>query len=266
MGAIHFSIDTGMIRALQASLNLETFVETGTFEGASVQAARNLFKKIFTIELSADLHRAAVEKFKDDPAVDVLLGNSPEILQNLRPRLEEESVLYWLDAHWCVADAATVGKKSQCPLMQELDAIHTLNEKSVILIDDARLFLSPPLAPHEISDWPDFDSIVRKLFALNSAHVLAVINDVITYVPRSAFPGLRQYAHNHSPDVLVALHKVGYFDQVVEDLRFTKEGCINLEKRCIELGKRLDEEEAIWWHIRIAGKTFLRTRRPVKKN
>lgn len=222
MGAIHFSIDTGMIRALQQGLPLGTFVETGTFEGASVNAARPLFKKIFTVELSGQLHRSAVEKFQGDAAVEVLFGNSPEALAGLRARLEKESVLYWLDAHWCVANAETAGAKSQCPLLAELDAIHTLNEKSVILIDDARLFLSVPPAPHETSDWPDFDSIVRKLFLLNPGHVLSVFNDVIAYVPRSVFPSLRAYARNNSPDLLVELHKAAKTDELTRLLAISE--------------------------------------------
>ena len=50
MGAINFSIDTKLIEVLQKKLPLKTFVETGTFEGASITAVKPLFSKLLTIE------------------------------------------------------------------------------------------------------------------------------------------------------------------------------------------------------------------------
>ena len=218
MGAIYFFHRYRHGSRVAGRPPLETFVETGTFEGASVLAVRPFFKRIFTVELSEDLHGAATEKFRGDAAVEVLPGNSPAALETLRPRLEKESVLYWLDAHWCgPAVTATAGEKSQCPLLLELDAIRVLNENSVILIDDARLFLSIPPAPLNASNWPDFDAIVRKLFTLGPAHMLAVINDVIAYVPRGAFPALREYARDHSPDLLAELAKAKEYDALKKD-------------------------------------------------
>ena len=142
MGAVTFSIDSELVRVLRQLLPLKYFVETGTFEGETVEQVRLLFEEIHSVELAEDYHSQAVERFRDIPEVHLYQGDSEAVLKSLHPQLNSEAVLYWLDAHWCVADK-TAGYQSQCPLLQELDALKTLNLNSVILIDDARLFLCP---------------------------------------------------------------------------------------------------------------------------
>jgi glycosyltransferase involved in cell wall biosynthesis len=112
-------------------------------------------------------------------------------------------VLYWLDAHWCVTTNMTE-ELSQCPLLEELQVIGKLNDKSVVLIDDARLFLAPPLAPHEITHWPSFHLIVSQLLTMSAEHEIMVINDVITFFPKQARPAMQAYAQSCGTDWLVA--------------------------------------------------------------
>lgn len=212
MGAIDFSIDVELVKRLRQTVPFDVFVETGTFEGEAVARMLPLFSEIHTIELSETYHAQAEARFRDEPAVQLHHGDSTHVLRSLRPTLEHRSVLYWLDAHWCVADG-TAGESSQCPLLGELTEIGTLNERSVVLIDDARLFLSPPPHPHEASDWPRFQQILGRLQQLSDHHELMVINDVIVFFPSALATSMVDHARAQSVDVLASVSRVDALEQ-----------------------------------------------------
>ena len=205
MGAVHFTIDPELVRELAQALPLSTFVETGTFEGLAVQTVRTFFDTLYTVELSDQYFASAAERFGNDPAVHVCHGNSPLFLERLAPVLKDTSALYWLDAHWCMADG-TLADVPQCPLLGELEAIESLNAQSVLLIDDARLFLCPPPAPHQVADWPSFDSILSALRRLSAIHQIMVVNDVIVYFPSAIIDAMSKYAVAHAVDWLAVLN------------------------------------------------------------
>lgn len=244
MGAVTFSIDPEIIRALKQALPLKYFVETGTFEGETVEQVKLMFEEVHSIELAEDYYSKAVERFGNDSRVNLYCGSSEVVLKSLHPRFASEATLYWLDAHWCVADK-TAGYQSQCPLLQELDAIQALNPHSVILIDDARLFLCPPPHPHEVTQWPSFDAIIKKLYSLSSAHEVMVLNDVILYYPSQIREPVQQFAHGVSIDWLSIMHKSGYYDSFLSDLQ-EKEAEIKLlaniaEERKLSLSQKEGE-------------------------
>lgn len=212
MGAIHSSIDPQLVKMLTECLPLTTFMETGTFRGDSIAAVRGWFDEIYSVELSEPLHHQAAERFTGDPAVHVLHGDSPAALARLTGVLRSRSVLYWLDAHWSLGDTAAAGKTFQCPLLGEIEAIGALNRDSVLLIDDARYFLCPPPAPHDIGDWPSLDAVLKRLFRLNPDHGIMVLNDVIVCFPRRIEPVLREFAHRSSVDWLRLAIRARRFD------------------------------------------------------
>ena len=203
MGAVTFSLDPLLLDALAASLPFDVFVETGTFHGDTVALAAPRFSRVVTIEHSQALWQAAVERFRADPQIEVLPGESPEVLARVSPSLAERATLFWLDAHWCAAEH-TAGEHSQCPLLDELAAIGTLAARSVVLIDDARLFLTTPPHPHDVTQWPSFDAIARALRDLSPTHELMVVNDVIAFFPSAARAALVEYAREHGVDWLRA--------------------------------------------------------------
>jgi hypothetical protein len=211
MGAVHFSLDVRLVEYFKQALPLSIFVETGTFEGASAEACLPYFEKIHTVELSGAYYTAAVEKFKNNTKVDVRSGMSGEFLRDLAGTLRNESVFYWLDAHWCVADDVEKNT-SECPLLDELDALVQLNGQSVVCIDDARLFLCPPPRPHHIEEWPSFHEILRKLFNLSANHELMIANDVILFFPLSSRNVIHAYAREYGIDWLTAMGKARDFD------------------------------------------------------
>jgi|GEM_PF-504183 len=203
MGAITFSLDIALIKAIKSALPLEVFVETGTYKGDTVAAALPHFRYLYTVELSAELYKEACGRFAQQSQVSLCHGNSAETLKQLAPTLAGESVLYWLDAHWCVAEN-TAGDKSQCPLLEEISALVGLSDQSVVLIDDARLFLAPPPEPHDVTQWPTFNQIITRLQDLSDQHELMVINDVIAFYPLSCREVFVNYARKCGVDWLRA--------------------------------------------------------------
>ncbi len=199
MGAITFSCDSHLIAALKRQLSIPVFVETGTFKGDTAVMVSKYFSQLFTIELSRDLFDAACERLHYLSHVQPLHGSSPEVLGRLIPHLHDQSVVYWLDAHWC--GGATAGESNECPVLEELEAISALNPQSVILIDDARLFVAPPPAPHVAASWPRIDAITDALQRLSDCHGLWIINDVIIFAPLAIANDIIMYGRDYGIDL-----------------------------------------------------------------
>ena len=203
MGAVTFSLDARLLECLTGALPPATFVETGTFKGDAVALAAPLVERVVTVEYSRPLWEEAARRFEGDSRIEVLQGDSPEVLARIRPSLGDAAAIFWLDAHWCVAEN-TAGDHSQCPLLAEIDAIASLGETSVVLIDDARLFLAPPPEPHDVTQWPTFDQVLLALRRLSDRHELMVVNDVIAFYPPSIRGAVEGYARHHGVDWLRA--------------------------------------------------------------
>src|SRR5690242_5223309 len=116
------------------NLALSIFVETGTFCGDSLEIVSGDFEQIYSVEFSEEYFKKAKARFSDRTHIHLYQNDSPSFLKklNFSQTHKKEGVLYWLDAHWCAADA-TAGLYSQCPLLKELEAIGELNQESVIL-------------------------------------------------------------------------------------------------------------------------------------
>lgn len=211
MGAVTFSIDQRLIQMLSKKLPMDVFVETGTFRGETVDLVKSQFREIYSVELSDSYYEAAKQRFSGDPHVQMIHEDSALALRNIMPNIQDRPTLFWLDAHWCVADE-TAGQLSQCPLLGELEAIQTLNQNSIILIDDARLFLATPQKPHEVSDWPTFHSIIQALFKLSDQHRISVVNDCILFFPQSIEEDVKQFSHLHGVDWLNTMMRSNQYE------------------------------------------------------
>jgi len=96
-------------------------------------------------------------------------------------------------------------------LIDELRAIGRLHPKSAVLIDDARLYLATPPAPHRVSDWPDFHAVVQALLELSPTHRLMVWNDVILFYPEAFSGVVKEFAGRCGTDWLVLAHHARSF-------------------------------------------------------
>lgn len=213
MGAVNFSIDLGLVAALKKVLPLDVFVETGTFRGDTVELVKDLFREIHSVELSSEYFEAACSRFEGQAHINLVRGDSAVVLAAWAAVLNDKSVLYFLDAHWCVADN-TAGETSQCPLLNEIRGIGQLNAESLIVIDDARLFLAPPPAPHEISQWPGINEMLEALRATSSTHRAMVLNDTIVFLPPVAGGALLEYAQHAGTDWLAVMSKIRDYDNL----------------------------------------------------
>jgi hypothetical protein len=199
MGAIHFSIDPDLLALLRDATGARRFVETGTFEGRSLQTAAGIFEECYSVDISEDYYRMAAEQFAGYPVVHLVHGSSASFLRANRRLFASTPTVFWLDAHWCAADH-TSDITGQSPLLQEIEALGELHPSSTLLIDDARLYLAPPLHPHRISEWPDFHDVVVRLLALSAGHRLMVLNDVILLYPDVVAAALRSYGSKNGVD------------------------------------------------------------------
>jgi len=208
MGAIHFSLDEALLSFLKARLSLEVFVETGTFRGDTLALARRHFPRCESVELSVEYHAQAKQRFAGVDGVELACGPSPDFLRERRKRHQAARTLFWLDAHWCAAEVAG-GADSQSPLLAELSAIERLHPDSVLLIDDARLYLCAPPKPHRLGDWPDLDEILRALISLSATHRIVVLNDVIVFYPERIRAEMQEHAQAHGVDWLKLARDAG---------------------------------------------------------
>jgi hypothetical protein len=201
-----------------------------------------LFNEIHTIELSDEHAAQAAERFRSHSNVTLYQGNSSDVLSSLGPGLKDASVLYWLDAHWCVGSGT--GGRSQCPLLAELAAVEKLNGESVVLIDDARLFLCAPPHPHEADDWPRFDQVLQELLRLSADHELMIINDVIVFFPRAIAAEMSDFASANSIDWLASLHRLQALETEREVLHAALAERLNAIEELTETVERLSHKGA----------------------
>lgn len=202
MGAISFSIDPDLVEALCERRPFDLFFESGGYKGDSVALVQAHFPRIVTVELSELYVGELRARFKDSKKVEVVHGDSAQVLKQRHQELSAQGVLYWLDAHWCAAPGVLM-KGPQCPLLDELAALGKLNEHSVVIIDDARLFLAPPPQPHAINDWPSFFELKSRLDrCLGATHEYLIVNDCIVVFPSLMRDAVIEYARARGADWL----------------------------------------------------------------
>jgi hypothetical protein len=114
-----------------------TLVETGTYLGDMVEAQKNRFDKIYSIELSEKLHKKALKRFNGNHNITLLQGDSGTKIAEVVAELNTPAI-FWLDGHYSGGITAKADK--DCPVPEELHAIFNSTVDHIILIDDARLF------------------------------------------------------------------------------------------------------------------------------
>jgi hypothetical protein len=128
-------VKVAALRRYARSYRLATFIETGTHLGRTVASLSPEFDRCFTIELSANLHQRAVERFSSIANVTCLQGDSTDVLPCILQSLNT-AALFWLDAHASGGETVNSGKG---PIVAELEAIFSHRVRThVVLIDDAR--------------------------------------------------------------------------------------------------------------------------------
>jgi hypothetical protein len=136
------SITKDKICELKKQFGCNVFFETGFYIGTRFQHAIECgFDKVICVELLKRFVDAGRIKFKEEiEANKALIHNDDSANMSLYlDDILNEKVLFWLDAHLDNGLlSASVGPKSRCPVLHELEAIKKLNKRPVILIDDVR--------------------------------------------------------------------------------------------------------------------------------
>ena len=133
------------LRAYSERYSLRILVETGTYDGDMVEAMKDAFDRIYSIELSEALYQKAKERFKRAKHIELICGDSGIVLKNVMRKLDQPA-LFWLDGHYSAGVTAKGDKNT--PICEELRQILGSPERNhVIVIDDARCFGSDPDYP-----------------------------------------------------------------------------------------------------------------------
>lgn len=161
------------IEEYQKKFDLKLLVETGTYLGDMVEAQRNHFEKIYSVELSKKLFQRATKRFKVYSHINILNGDSGVVLNKLIQEIDKPA-LFWLDGHY--SEGITAKGAKECPVLEELEAIQKSNFYHIILIDDARLF-------NGTRDYPTLDEIKQIFEKNNRVYSLTVKDDIIRLIP-----------------------------------------------------------------------------------
>ena len=126
------------LKSYAEKFGLHILVETGTYYGDMIEAMKNDFEQIYSIELSRELYEEAKWRFKDIEQIELIHGDSGIKLKDVVSKISQPT-LFWLDGHYSSGKTARGDKDT--PIYEELD--HILNSPykgHVIIIDDARCF------------------------------------------------------------------------------------------------------------------------------
>lgn len=127
---------------LKERFGIKTAVETGTYHGTTTRWFAEHFDKVYSAEINEQNYIIAKAKLMNQTNVEVLLGNSPVVLETILPKLEGEMLLFYLDAHW----------NQYWPLLDEMKVIaKTHKNNCVIVIDDFKV-------PHRTFQYDSYGS------------------------------------------------------------------------------------------------------------
>ncbi len=180
-----------LVGSFAGRFETSVLVETGTFFGDMLQAHRRTFRQLYSIELDPWLARRARRRFAHHRNIELLEGDSAELLPSLLRQIEEPC-LFWLDAHAMVGGVRGGGLT---PVVAELTAILEAGfPSSVILIDDARLFTGT-------GDYPSIQEIRDLVRAYPPDRECEIRDDVVLIYPScvEGSGGELQYGSNSTP-------------------------------------------------------------------
>jgi len=133
------------LKELKEKYNCENYFETGLWDPrgnvSSKQALSCGFKNVYCIEIRKDLVDLGNDIFKEyihNGTYNLYLDDSTNMKTYLNNDAFKNKTVFFLDAH--VDNSNIHNYKKKCPLLEELEAIKSLERKdNVILVDDLRI-------------------------------------------------------------------------------------------------------------------------------
>jgi hypothetical protein len=165
-----------IIKSYLRRFRLSHFIETGTYLGDTLaEVARNKSVTCTSIELSDELYKAAVQRFRDYRNVGLRHGDSGQVLPECVQGMKSPA-LFWLDGHY--SGGNTARGEGDTPVSAELESILDSPIKThVILIDDARCFNGTNSYPHL--------HVLLQVVQQNVNYDIEVSADIIRLTPKA---------------------------------------------------------------------------------
>jgi hypothetical protein len=128
------------------------FVEAGTYRGDTVAAFRPLADRVISVEMDEALWRDAAERFRGDPAVEIVKGDAEREIPRLVASLDSPP-LVWLDGHYS-GEGTALGSHHEpaVAILEDLGRVD-VPPGTTIVVDDLRLFGRLP-------EFPSLESLV----------------------------------------------------------------------------------------------------------
>lgn len=168
-------IKQNVLMEYSGKYGLNVFVETGTYFGDMVEAMKDCFGRIYSIELDQHLFREAKKRFVSAKHIEIIHADSGGELGKVIKKINQP-ILFWLDGHYSGEDTAR--GKGDTPIYNELNHILSSKEsRHVIIIDDAHCFGMEPSYP-TIKELEEFINSKRDYFQVT------VLDNIIRVVPR----------------------------------------------------------------------------------
>ena len=151
---------------------VKVFIESGTYKGNMLNAVKEAFRELHSIELDKTLFEKAGERFIKEKNIFLYHGDSATMLPEILEKINEPA-LFWLDGHY--SGGITAKGDLITPIVKELSILSKRNFKDIILIDDARLF-------NGTDDYPDINEMLRIVREDFPDGELRIGDDIITIV------------------------------------------------------------------------------------
>ncbi len=162
------------LRSFADRFGLTILVETGTYFGDMINAMKDDFDQIYSIELSKELYEGAKRRFKGEGKVELIHGDSGSELGKLIHKIDRPA-LFWLDGHYSAG--VTARGDNDTPIYGELTHILDSQDKGhVIIIDDARCF-------GKDSAYPSIEVLSKFIKSKRSNVCITVEDDSIRVTP-----------------------------------------------------------------------------------
>ena len=163
------------------NLQKSLWIETGTYYGDTTKILSDIAEKVISIELDKRLYDLAIKKFENSKKINVINGESQNLLQDILKNESYKNLCLFLDAHTCLDHITNklISKNEtlETPIMIELNIIESYIKKFNnvnILIDDIRLF------DGKTKNYPNINEIVDWARKNNSSwfieHDIFIIN------------------------------------------------------------------------------------------
>ena len=164
-----------VVKEYQSRFGPRVFIETGTFAGGMIDAVRSRFDHVVSIELDPGWHSRAVERFRADPRITLLQGDSGVRLQEVLDGLKRAGALLARRALFRADHGPRRARQSHRPR-----AGHHSRPKvrgHVVLIDDMRDFQGR-------DGYPTVDEVVEWIRGVDPASIVEVRDDILRWHPR----------------------------------------------------------------------------------